>query len=150
MGLERAKIYWVTTVRPDGRPHVTPLVAAWLNDALYFSTGESERKAKNLANNTHVVMTTGCNTFRQGFDLVVEGEAAEVSDEPTLRRVADAFVSKYDWHFEVRGGAFYETRGPDPREEGRSDSRVLVYRVRPTKVFGYGRGEFFSATRWRF
>jgi nitroimidazol reductase NimA-like FMN-containing flavoprotein (pyridoxamine 5'-phosphate oxidase superfamily) len=148
--LERAEIYWVTTVRPDGRPHVTPLVAAWLDDALYFSTGESERKAKNLASNRHVVMTTGCNAFRQGFDLVVEGEAAEVSDEPTLRRVADAFVSKYDWHFEVRNGAFYETRGPDPREESRSDSRVLVYRVTPTKVFGYGRGEFFSAIRWRF
>jgi len=148
--LERAEIYWVTTVRPDGRPHVTPLVAAWLDDALFFSTGESERKAKNLAGNPHVVMTTGCNAFREGLDLVVEGEATRVSDEATLRRVADAFVSKYDWHFDVRDGAFYEARGPVPREEGPSESRVLVYRVTPSKAFGYGRGESFSATRWRF
>jgi hypothetical protein len=55
-----------------------------------------------------------------------------------------------DWHFDVRDGAFYEARGPDPRAEERSGSRVLVHRVTPTKVFGYGRGEVFSATRWRF
>ena len=44
--LEQAQMFWLTTVRPDGRPHVTPLVAVWLDDALYFSTGESERKAE--------------------------------------------------------------------------------------------------------
>ena len=32
--LAGAEIYWVTTVRPDGRPHSTPLIAVWLDDAL--------------------------------------------------------------------------------------------------------------------
>jgi hypothetical protein len=32
--LESAEVYWLTTMRPDGRPHVTPLVAVWLDDAL--------------------------------------------------------------------------------------------------------------------
>src|SRR5512133_2752112 len=49
--LGEAEIYWVTTVRPDGRPHVTPLVAVWLDDALYFCTGDDERKARNLREN---------------------------------------------------------------------------------------------------
>lgn len=97
-----------------------------------------------------MILTTGCNAFREGFDLVVEGDATRVSDEAKLRRVADAFASKYDWQFDVRDGAFYEARGPDPRAEERSESRVLVFRVMPTTVFGYGRGETFSATRWRF
>ena len=100
--LEKAEIYWVTTVRPEGRPHVTPLVAVWQDDALLFSTGEHERKAKNLAANPHVVMTTGCNAFRAGFDVVVEGRARRVTDEGTLQRAADAFAAKYDWHFAVR------------------------------------------------
>lgn len=147
--LEKAEIYWVTTVRPDGRPHVTPLVAVWQDDALLFSTGEHERKAKNLAANPHVVMTTGCNAFRQGFDVVVEGEARRVSDEDALRRAADAFAAKYDWHFEVRDGAFHEVRGPDPTTEPDEGGRAIVFEVRPTKVFGYGRDETFSATRWR-
>jgi hypothetical protein len=31
--LESAETFWVTTVRSDGRPHVTPLVAVWHDDA---------------------------------------------------------------------------------------------------------------------
>jgi hypothetical protein len=46
--LRGAEVYWLSTVRPDGRPHVTPLLAIWLEGALYFCTGPDERKAKNL------------------------------------------------------------------------------------------------------
>jgi Pyridoxamine 5'-phosphate oxidase len=35
--LETAQLSWVTTVRADGRPHVTPLVAVWLDDAVHFT-----------------------------------------------------------------------------------------------------------------
>jgi hypothetical protein len=35
--LEGAEVYWISTVRPDGRPHVTPLLSIWLDGALYFS-----------------------------------------------------------------------------------------------------------------
>src|SRR5437870_2222526 len=37
--LEAGEIFWITTVRGDGRPHVTPLVAVWLDGALHFCTG---------------------------------------------------------------------------------------------------------------
>ncbi len=37
--LESAQLAWLTTVREDGRPHVTPLVAIWQHDAVYFATG---------------------------------------------------------------------------------------------------------------
>lgn len=36
--LRKAEIYWLSTVRPDGRPHVTPLVAVWFDSGLYFCT----------------------------------------------------------------------------------------------------------------
>ncbi|MFB7546034.1 DUF6191 domain-containing protein [Streptomyces sp. NPDC056154] len=39
----------MSTVRPDGRPHVTPLIGVWSQSALYFSTGASERKGLNDA-----------------------------------------------------------------------------------------------------
>jgi nitroimidazol reductase NimA-like FMN-containing flavoprotein (pyridoxamine 5'-phosphate oxidase superfamily) len=100
--LGEAEIYWVTTVRPDGRPHVTPLVAVWLDDALYFCTGDDERKARNLRENRSCVMTTGCNVFRSGIDVVVEGEATNVTDVATLQRVADALLTKYDWPYRAR------------------------------------------------
>jgi len=59
--LEAAELSWICTVRADDRPHVTPLVAVWLDGALHFSTGAGEQKAVNLRGNPHVVLTTGCN-----------------------------------------------------------------------------------------
>jgi hypothetical protein len=136
--LEKAEIYWLTTVRPDGRPHVTPLIAVWLYAAMYFCTGQTERKARNLESNPNCVITTGCNVLR-GLDLVLEGEAVQVSDEGKLQRVADLYASKYDWQYTVRDGAFYGEGG-----------KALVFEVAPSTVFGFGKGEPFSQTRWRF
>ena len=73
--LETSELSWVTTVRADGRPHVTPLVTVWLDDVVHFCTGSEEQKAHNLADNPHVVVTTGCNTWDAGLDVMVEGEA---------------------------------------------------------------------------
>src|SRR5262245_34740420 len=33
--LEAAELFWITTVRHDGRAHVAPLVAVWLDDAVH-------------------------------------------------------------------------------------------------------------------
>ena len=138
--LEQAEVFWLSTVRPDGRPHVTPLIAVWLDDALFFCTGPRERKAKNLADNDRCVLTTGCNALADGFDLVVEGDAVRERDDANLRRVAEAYEAKYgsDWHFDVHAGAFYGAGG-----------EAWVFAVRPTMAFGFTKGEPFGQTRWR-
>jgi nitroimidazol reductase NimA-like FMN-containing flavoprotein (pyridoxamine 5'-phosphate oxidase superfamily) len=141
--LERAEVYWLTTVRPDGRPHVVPLLSVWLDGALYFCTDGSERKAKNLARNAHCVLTTGCNALAEGLDLVIEGEAATVSDEAELRRVAATYEAKYGPHFTAPEGFFF---GLGDAIRG---GNALVYRVAPSMAFGFGKGTF-SQTRWRF
>ncbi|MFF7251093.1 pyridoxamine 5'-phosphate oxidase family protein [Embleya sp. NPDC008237] len=139
--LATAPVYWLTTVRPEGRPHVTPLLGVWLDDALHFCTGAEERKARNLAANANCVLTTGNNALHEGLDLVVEGEAALLTDHTRLSRLADAYQGKYgpEWHFDVRDGAF----------QGRDGNRAVVYRVAPTTVFGFGKGTY-TQTRWRF
>lgn len=137
--LEKAEIFWLSTVRPDGRPHVTPLPAVWLDGALYFCTGAGERKAKNLAHNAQCILTTGCNGLNEGLDLVVEGEAVRVTDEAKLQRLADLYASKLDWRYTVRDGAFQGAGG-----------EALVFEVAPQTAFGFGKGEPFSQTRWRF
>jgi nitroimidazol reductase NimA-like FMN-containing flavoprotein (pyridoxamine 5'-phosphate oxidase superfamily) len=137
---EAAELAWLSTVRPDGRPHVTPLLSVWLDDAAYFSTGPEERKALNLAANRHCILTTGRNALREGLDVVIEGEAERVDDDELLRRLAAAWEAKYgpDWHFDVRDGAFHHEVG-----------RALVYRVAPITAFGFRKGSY-SQTRWRF
>jgi PPOX class probable F420-dependent enzyme len=140
--LADAGVCWVTTVRPDGRPHVTPVVAVWMDGSVVFSTGPQERKARNLASNPHVVVTTGTNTFRGGVDVVVEGDAVRVTDDAALGRLAALFSEKYDdfFGFEAADGGFTHSSG----------GFAQVFEVTPTRAFAYGRGETYSATRFRF
>ena len=140
--LETAELSWISTVRADGRPHVTPLVAVWLDGALCFCTGAGEQKAVNLRGNPHVVLTTGCSRWESGLDVVVEGEAVQVTDDERLRRLAGAWARKWDgqWRYEVRGGCFYHPGAAEP---------VYVFSVTPAKVLAFGKGAF-SHTRHRF
>jgi hypothetical protein len=140
--LSRAELYWLSTVRPDGRPHTTPLIGVWHDNALYFCTGADERKANNLSRNPHCTVTTGSNTLNGGLDIVLEGDAARVADEPTLQRIAAAYEAKYGsvWHWDVRDGAFHGAEG----------NVALLFAVTPVKAFGFAKGEIASQTRWRF
>lgn len=140
--LDTAELFWITTVRSDGRPHVSPLVAVWLDDAVHFCTGAAEQKAINLSVNPHVILTTGCNQWDRGLDVVVEGDAVPVTDDDTLQRLAAAWRAKWDgrWSFDVRDGRFYEEGG---------DVAALVFSVAPTKVLAFGKGTF-THTRHRF
>jgi general stress protein 26 len=140
--LAEAELFWVTTVRADGRPHMTPLVAIWADGALHFCTGGSEQKAVNLRGNRHVILSTGCNTWDQGLDVVVEGDAVQVTDDDVLRRLATAWAAKWhgQWQYQVRDGFFYDAGSTDP---------VLVFAVTPAKVLAFAKGTF-SHTTHRF
>ena len=141
--IDEAEVFWLSTVRPDGRPHVTPLLAVWHDDAIYFCTGSDERKAKNLKQNPQCILTTGLNGL-DGLDVVVEGRAVEVGDGAELEQVANTYESKYGAHFTAPEGTWF----------GLSDAiragKALVYRVTPTTILGFAKGEQFSQTRWRF
>src|SRR5689334_9406452 len=70
--LDPAEIFWISMVRADGRPHVAPLPAMWLDGALHFSTGLDEQKGCNPLRNTNCILTTRNNSYRQGLDVVAE------------------------------------------------------------------------------
>ena len=138
--LETAELFWISTVRADGRPHVTPLVAVWLDGAIHFSTGAEEQKALNLRGNPHVILLTGCNHWDAGLDIVVEGDAVQVTDDEVLTRLAQAWTTKWDgrWHFEARDGVFHH-----------EDGMALVFSVTPSKILAFTKGHF-SHTRHQF
>jgi nitroimidazol reductase NimA-like FMN-containing flavoprotein (pyridoxamine 5'-phosphate oxidase superfamily) len=140
--LDAAELFWITTVRADGRPHMTPLVAVWTGAALYFCTGVQEQKYVNLRGNRHVILSTGCNDWDRGLDVMVEGEAVPVTDEDTLTRLAEAWRAKWDgrWNYQVRDGFFYHPGSTEP---------VQVFAVAPAKVLAFTKGAF-SHTRHVF
>ena len=94
----------------------------------------------NLVGNSEVVLTTGCNQWKHGLDVVVEGSAVQVTDDARLRNLADHWRSKYqgDWDFAVEEGMFHHTGGS-----------ALVFKVAPRKVLAFAKGEF-AQTRYRF
>ncbi len=145
--LEEAELFWISTVRADGRPHVTPLVAVWAEGAMWFTTGAGEQKEVNLRANPHVILTTGCNTWDHGLDVVVEGEAIHVTDEAALGRVARVWAGKWDgrWQWLVRGGLFH-----DAAADGAPSAGAMVFAVRPDKVFAHSKGDPFGETRHKF
>ena len=120
--------YVIVTVRPDGRPHAMGMHGLWIDDAFYFGTGETTRKAKNLAQNSN------CILINERLDelIIVEG-TAEVMDPKRLpAESSDASKKKYGWPMgSVRGN--------------------LVFKVTPRLVFALPEKQFATApTRWLF
>lgn len=144
--LETADLFCLSTVRADGRPHVTPLVAVWHDEAIYFTATETAQKTLNLRGNAHVVLTTGDNQIR-GLTVVAEGDAVQITDQGMLERLASVWATKWngDWHYQVRNGYFYLY--DEDTQSVLTDSN-LVFSVKPKKVFTFVIG--VGQTRYQF
>ena len=138
--LTTSEIFFLSTVRSNGRPHVTPIPAIWHEGALHICTGAQEQKAKNLRSNPYCVLTAGNNQLREGLDVVVEGRAEPVLTQPRLEQLAALWLAQLDWPFEVVEGGFSDGH----------HGVATVYAVAPEKVLAFGKGEPFSQTRYRF
>ena len=92
---------WLTTTRPDGRPHAAAVGALWADGRFYFTSGAGTRKSRNLAENPVCVISVSL----PNLDLVVEGTAAIVTDDTTLQHLAELYAAQ-GWTPEVSHGAF--------------------------------------------
>jgi hypothetical protein len=133
--------YFLGTSRPDGRPHAAGIGALWHDGDLYMTSGPGTRKARNLTANPACTVSVGL----EGIDLVLEGEAVRVTDQPTLEQLARRY-REVGWPAEVEGDAFTApfsapSAGPPPWH---------LYRFTFHTVFGVAAAEPYGATRWRF
>jgi hypothetical protein len=132
---------WLSTTRPDGRPHVAGVGAVWLDDRFYFVSGPGTRKSRNLVANPNCVISVSL----PDIDLVIEGTATKVTDDATLERLAKRYADT-GWPASVKDGAFTAdynapSAGPPPWD---------LYVFTPSVAFGVGTAEPNGATRWRF
>jgi general stress protein 26 len=141
--LAAAQVAWIVTVRADGRPHATPMVPVVLDGKVYFHTGSTEVKYANLLANPHVLVLAGDTDWDRGLDVAVEGEAAAVTDDDVLRRVAETYGDRWDgrWQLEVQDSAVTSTN---------PGVRVVVFEVTPHTVRGHAKGDPFGQTTYRF
>jgi pyridoxine/pyridoxamine 5'-phosphate oxidase len=98
--LKKSRQYWIATTRPDGAPHLMIIWGLWLEDAFWFSTGATSRKARNLAGNPKCVI----GTDNAAEAVILEGtvEAVETqhaglrSSRQRMRRNTNGMCGR--WH----------------------------------------------------
>jgi Pyridoxamine 5'-phosphate oxidase len=133
--------FFLATVRPDGRPHVAGVGALWVDGKFYIVSGARTRKSRNLAERADCVISVNL----PDLDLVVEGTAEKVTDEPTLQRLAKLYDAQ-GWPVTAENGAFTApysapSAGPPPWD---------LYAFTPRTAFGVATAEPHGATRWDF
>lgn len=128
--LMQSKQYWVSTTRPDGRPHVVPLDGIWVDDVWYFGGSPETVTQRNLNSNPHVVMHLPDPVEA----VMVEGEARYTKPAPELvARLVEATREKYaEYGYDPSPEAYAEALGLFPQ-------RVIAWTAFPT-----------DATRFRF
>ena len=124
--LEKSKNYWISSTRPDGRPHAMPVWGVWMNGAVCFGTDRKSRKARNLQANPSVSLH-----LESGDDVVIiEGTVREI-DPKEMPAIDAAYSNKYKMKLSNAPG----------------DSCFLA--VVPRVVFAWHESNFDqSPTRW--
>jgi hypothetical protein len=130
---------WLTTINPDGSPHVTPIGIVVVDGVWYFNSGAATRKSRNIARDPRCVVSIATHPF----DLVLEGTATCVVDAAELAAVATEFAAQ-GWPAQVDGDALTAefsapSAGPPPWQ---------VYRLTPATVFAFGTAEPYGATKF--
>ncbi len=149
---ETPRTSWLATTRPDGSPHLMPVIGFWIEGAMHVVAGEGTRKARNLAADGRCVIATSSTTL-PSLDIIIEGVAQPLTDANAVRQIAD-FLKSNNWPLEVDGhrvsGPHAPNAGPPP---------FTIYRIVPKKMFGlpgmFGMFEFDPSelpkpTRWEF
>ena len=128
--LTRSHDYWLATVSPERRPHVTPVWGVWREDALWFSCSRRSRKARNVARNHAVTATTD----DPANPVVVDGDAEPIEDRDSIIAFAEWVDTKYQTRY---GAEFF------------GDPANACFRIAVLSVFGLSGDDFTgSPTRW--
>ncbi len=91
--LEREPIVWLSTVRPDGTPHIVPIWFWWDGEALLVFSKPDAQKVRNLRARPSVMLALG--DADEDFDVGLLEGRAELLDRPTAELLPPAHLEKY-------------------------------------------------------
>ncbi|MGC4804062.1 pyridoxamine 5'-phosphate oxidase family protein [Micromonospora sp. DT233] len=97
--LDRERIVWLCTLRPDGSPHLTPVWFLYRDDGWWICTQERNRKVRNLLADPRVSLA-----LPDGVSPVVAEGTASVVRPPFPASVVDGFRREYDWDITTPAG----------------------------------------------
>lgn len=131
--LANARVIWLSSVRPDGRPHVVPTWFDWDGEAITVFTRPEAQKARNIRNRPSVMVAIG--TAEPAFDVeLIEGEARVIDPEngssPTVLP-STRFATKYGAVLALEGRTLSSFAADYP----------CAVRIRPTRLLDWGARE---------
>lgn len=133
---------WLTTLNEDGSPHVTAVGALWLDGTFWFQTG-STKKGNNVARDPRCSLALSI----RDADVVIEGDAARVTEPDVLARIASAWADQ-GWPAEpdasgsgITAAFNAPSQGPPPWN---------VYRIEPRSAIVALSADPGGLTRFRF
>ena len=91
--LETEPVVWVSTVRPDGTPHLVPIWFWWDGEAMLVFSKPDAQKVRNLRANPSVMLALG--DAEADFDVGLLEGRAELLDRPTSEVLPAGHLAKY-------------------------------------------------------
>jgi PPOX class probable F420-dependent enzyme len=91
--LRAEPIIWLSTVRPDGRPHLVPVWFLWDGAAILIFSKPAAQKVRNLRHSSHVMLAL--DTADEGEDVVLLEGRAELLGDGAPRSTLPAYAEKY-------------------------------------------------------
>jgi len=128
--LRSESVVWVSTVSPDGSPHLVPIWFSWDGEAVLIASKPLAKKVRNLRDNPSVMLALG--EPEDDFDVGMIQGVAELPVEPAAELLPASHLAKYR--------AQMAAIGLTPEEFLGTYSQVI--RIRPTKFLPWhGRTE---------
>ncbi len=119
--LDAEPVVWLSTVRPDGTPHLVPIWFSWDGETVLIASKPQAKKVANLRANPRVMLALG--EPDEDFDVGLLEGIAEILEAPAADVLPPGHLRKYrDQMAEI---------GLSREEFLRAYS--LVIRVRPTR-----------------
>ena len=91
--LTESKHYWLCSVRPNGRPHVTPRWGVFMDNKFYYDGSPETRHARNIMENPHVSLH-----LENGSEAIILEGASEPVGKPSPelgKKLSQAYRKKY-------------------------------------------------------
>jgi PPOX class probable F420-dependent enzyme len=91
--LRREPVVWMSTVRPDGTPHIVPIWFSWTGSEVLIASKPNAQKVRNLRTNPSVMLALG--EADDDFDVGLLEGRAELLAEPAIAVLPEGHLAKY-------------------------------------------------------
>jgi nitroimidazol reductase NimA-like FMN-containing flavoprotein (pyridoxamine 5'-phosphate oxidase superfamily) len=91
--LTESKNYWLCSVHPDGRPHVIPRWAVFVDGKIYYDGSPETRHNRNIEINPHISVH-----LESGTEAIMLEGTSRAADKPTRelgKKLSEEYKKKY-------------------------------------------------------